>query len=1050
MALNRLTKVDGGGISTTSDYRVGIITATKFVGPFDGTGGNFTGVITATDGNFSGNVTIGGTLTYEDVTNIDSVGVITARDGIDCNGDLDVDGHTNLDNISVAGVSTCSGDLYVAENIIHTGDTDTKIKFANVGDIIQLQSGGTVKFQTNTIGARIDSTLILYGVAGNPGRLRLQEGGALSEIRGVRNTDSNSLLYFDTEIAGTTSTRVVIDESGHFRPFTDSTYDLGINGTRWRRVFADTYFGNGNLGILTATNIDLNGDLDVDGHTNLDNVSIAGVTTTSDTIFIKADNKYLSIGAHNDGDMLLYHDGNKSVLVNYTGDFHIRTNNGSRSSLEGIILKPNGATELYHSGNLRLETRTNDVKIHGGLVAIDNVKIQLGSSGDLQLFHDGQNSYISDPIGIGNLRIRVNTGQVELQPKIGEYGLICKPAGAVELYHNNEAKILTESNGATVQDLTATGAYLSITSSSGNNGKVYGVSGTTIGFLDNQNHWLIKGIKDGSVELFHDNNKKFQTQASGAKIFNTAGSGGTRLEIQGQEGEAAILQLNADDGDDNADYSRIYHGTDGAVLFQNYTSGNWETNIKTIGNGAVELYHDNSPILSTTATGIEVTGEVAASQDYPNFQPTIDFNFASEKKLDSRITYSRTGPASFTDEFGKVVLVGDNVPRFDHDPDTRESKGLLIEATRTNLWLYSEDLVTYVTGGELQQSTLANTTATTDPTGGTNAVKMAATATSGSHSFYKNLTSGSNGNTHTASVWVKAAGVDYARIYVDTVGGNMGGPGVTFSTGNTWNMSASGTGTQVATSVVKYPNGWWRLSVSGSFSNQNAYYVHVDIEGGEGDVSYTGNGSNGIYVWGVQFESGPFPTSYIPTNGSTATRGLDLPTVEGTDFSNAFGTEFKEFSLVADYDNTTTFDGNSYGIIDLWGESTGYDHRIEWFKDDASPYHIETRAFGGGNALFNNGNLSASSKAKSQRFAASWYVPDYSNTSSRRFVVSMGGEAVDVIADNTGSTVPQITRMGIGCNPTRFDFSGGVLHFKRLMVYNKTLSDGQLQNLSAQ
>ena len=52
MALDRLTKVDGGGISTTSDYRVGIITASKFVGPFDGTGGNFTGVVTATDGNF--------------------------------------------------------------------------------------------------------------------------------------------------------------------------------------------------------------------------------------------------------------------------------------------------------------------------------------------------------------------------------------------------------------------------------------------------------------------------------------------------------------------------------------------------------------------------------------------------------------------------------------------------------------------------------------------------------------------------------------------------------------------------------------------------------------------------------------------------------------------------------------------------------------------------------------------------------------------------------------------------------------------------------------
>ena len=41
MALTQLTKVDGGGISTTSDYRVGVITATKFIGPFDGSGGNF-------------------------------------------------------------------------------------------------------------------------------------------------------------------------------------------------------------------------------------------------------------------------------------------------------------------------------------------------------------------------------------------------------------------------------------------------------------------------------------------------------------------------------------------------------------------------------------------------------------------------------------------------------------------------------------------------------------------------------------------------------------------------------------------------------------------------------------------------------------------------------------------------------------------------------------------------------------------------------------------------------------------------------------------------
>ena len=75
------TKVVGPGIHTLSNinshnvHSSGIITATRFDGPF--TNLNVTGVTT-----FAGDVSIGGTLTYEDVTNIDSVGLITARNGI--------------------------------------------------------------------------------------------------------------------------------------------------------------------------------------------------------------------------------------------------------------------------------------------------------------------------------------------------------------------------------------------------------------------------------------------------------------------------------------------------------------------------------------------------------------------------------------------------------------------------------------------------------------------------------------------------------------------------------------------------------------------------------------------------------------------------------------------------------------------------------------------------------------------------------------------------------------------------------------------------------
>ena len=87
------TRVLGPGIHTQANIdshninSTGIITATRFDGPFVNL--NVTGVTTFTDATFTGNVSIGGTLTYEDVTNIDSIGIITARS------DLNVDGHPN-------------------------------------------------------------------------------------------------------------------------------------------------------------------------------------------------------------------------------------------------------------------------------------------------------------------------------------------------------------------------------------------------------------------------------------------------------------------------------------------------------------------------------------------------------------------------------------------------------------------------------------------------------------------------------------------------------------------------------------------------------------------------------------------------------------------------------------------------------------------------------------------------------------------------------------------------------------------------------------------
>ena len=98
-----------------------------------------TGIITAVSANFSGNVTVGGTLTYEDVTNIDSVGLITARSGIDVTaggiditaGGIDVAGG----GANIAGVVTASTGINAASNLILNTGGSERLRIASAGQI---------------------------------------------------------------------------------------------------------------------------------------------------------------------------------------------------------------------------------------------------------------------------------------------------------------------------------------------------------------------------------------------------------------------------------------------------------------------------------------------------------------------------------------------------------------------------------------------------------------------------------------------------------------------------------------------------------------------------------------------------------------------------------------------------------------------------------------------------------------------------------------------------------------------------------------------------
>ena len=126
-----LTKVTGQVIKNTTDVTVGVLTVTNTLA-------------------VGGTVSIGGTLTYEDVTNVDAVGIITARSNILVGSGITLspDG-----DIFATGISTFSegfaGDILIDDKIVHRGDTNTAIRFADA-DTITAETGGSESFRVDS------------------------------------------------------------------------------------------------------------------------------------------------------------------------------------------------------------------------------------------------------------------------------------------------------------------------------------------------------------------------------------------------------------------------------------------------------------------------------------------------------------------------------------------------------------------------------------------------------------------------------------------------------------------------------------------------------------------------------------------------------------------------------------------------------------------------------------------------------------------------------------------------------------------------------------
>jgi hypothetical protein len=423
------------------------------------------------------------------------------------------------------------------------------------------------------------------------------------------------------------------------------------------------------------------------------------------------------------------------------------------------------------------------------------------------------------------------------------------------------------------------------------------------------------------------------------------------------------------------------------------------------------------------SSGLIGNRELIYETDLPSFQR----DFAALKTLDHgtgpAITFTRASGATFFDANGVLQTAANDTPRFDHDPVTGESRGLLIEESRTNLLTHSADAAN-AAWGQVRLSVTANAAAS--PDGTTTAEKIVENTDNNSHRIAAPSVSYVSGTTYTFSVFLKAA--ERSQAYLAMHQSNTGtafstNPSllVNLTTGATSGVTASVT----ASSVTSVGSGWWRVSISATATSSLTNQPSIFMADNTGQSAYTGDGTSGLFIWGAQLEAGAFPTSYIPTTTAAATRAADSAVVTpiSSFYNQAEGTLFAESRIYADAASIVAvqIDTNTGSVID---------NRLVIGAELGNSVQIAAASSGGAGQFAVTANLAAGTHKISVAFAPS------------NFAASLNGGSVTT--GSSGVLPAALTHMRIGNNSA----SSNTLHIRKVAYWPKRLSNTLLQQLT--
>ena len=235
--------------------------------------------------------------------------------------------------------------------------------------------------------------------------------------------------------------------------------------------------------------------------------------------------------------------------------------------------------------------------------------------------------------------------------------------------------------------------------------------------------------------------------------------------------------------------------------------------------------------------------------------PSLDLRFADNKSLvdavtgASLVTFTRASSGTFVNSAGVLQTATTNEPRFDHNPTTGESLGLLVEEARTNLVLQSEDFSTTWTNNGSSE----NVNAIIAPNGTLTADALVDTAVSETHAFSQSITGLTGSTSYTFSCFMKKGSKDFGVLVFIPNASWAGGAGASvFFNLNTGVVNAT---INATASIHAYPNGWYRcIATATTAVSPGTVTARIGSSLTGGSQTYTGAGDEAIYVWGAQLE----------------------------------------------------------------------------------------------------------------------------------------------------------------------------------------------------